>query len=301
VQDRFPDINGNDNRMRYVDQSVQPGDGGWGITTEISGFRRIKRLMIFGSGNYLVNPRNTNDTPSILVNLGIPNLTTPNNVNRVVNSVPDQYVARVGGSVLLGKGFAGSLAWRIEGMRRYDLIGRSDGFRRPGLEMFVEPGISYSMGNSSFSLNVPIGYYRNRKPDAYTGAFGDATFPKYIVLGAYSLRLGKDKSPAGTQLGPRNGFGGGGASDAAVLADPVVKPGEEFVRLNITGMTCAHCAETVRGALINVKGVTDAKVSLQAKLAVVTYEVTRVTAADLLAAVKNAKGMNEYSAELQPR
>ncbi len=154
AQDQFPDIEGKDNRLRYVDQSVQPGDGGWGITTDISAFRRIKRLTVFGTGSYLINPKNTNDTPSILVNLGIPglNLQAPNNINRLVNSVPDQYMARVGGMTALGKGFGAALAWRIEGLRRYDLIGRSDGFRRPGLEMFIEPGVSYQYRNNNFSV-----------------------------------------------------------------------------------------------------------------------------------------------------
>src|SRR5207245_4651351 len=47
-QDSFPDASGNSNRLRYVDQSVQPGDGGWGITTEIAGFRQLGRVMLFG-------------------------------------------------------------------------------------------------------------------------------------------------------------------------------------------------------------------------------------------------------------
>ena len=41
----------------------------------------------------------------------------------------------------------------------YDLIGDSHGWRRPGHEMFVEPGISYTRGPSTFLLNVPIGFH----------------------------------------------------------------------------------------------------------------------------------------------
>src|SRR5437588_5304251 len=152
VQDSFPDASGNSNRLRYVDQSVQPGDGGWGITTEIAGFRQLGRVMVFGSGNYLINPRDTNHTPSIIVNIAAGNPASPANANRLVNSVPDQYVARLGAGTTLGKGFGASLSWRVEGMPRYDLIGRSDGFRRPGLEMFIEPGFTYTKGSSSFSF-----------------------------------------------------------------------------------------------------------------------------------------------------
>jgi hypothetical protein len=191
ARDMFPDSTGNNNQLRFVDQSVQPGDGGWGITTDVQAFRRIKRVMVFGSGSYLINPRNKNSTPSLSVSRLAPGaMPNANSWNKLVNSVPDQYLARVGASVGIGHGFAGSFAYRVEGMPRYDLIGRSDGFRRPGVEMFAEPGISYTMGKNSLSLYVPIGFYRNRKPDAYTGILGDATFPKYIVLAGYSMRFG---------------------------------------------------------------------------------------------------------------
>jgi len=42
-----------------------------------------------------------------------------------VNSVPDQYITRLGTSVGIWKGMAGSVAWRMEGLRRYDLFGAS--------------------------------------------------------------------------------------------------------------------------------------------------------------------------------
>src|SRR5262249_11369131 len=151
----------------------------------------VKRMVVFGSGSYLINPRNTNGTPSLTVARLAPGATpAASNYNKLVNSVPDQFLARIGASIGVGHGIAGSVAWRTEGMPRYDLIGRSDGFRRPGLEMFIEPGITYSMGRSSWSVSVPIGFYRNRKPDPYTGLLGDATFPRAIVLASYSMRFG---------------------------------------------------------------------------------------------------------------
>ena len=74
--------------------------------------------------------------------------------------------------------------------RQYDLFGASHGFRRPGVEMFIEPGVSYAKGRQFYSFNVPIGYYRNRFPNPYTGASGDATFPKHIFLMSYGYRFG---------------------------------------------------------------------------------------------------------------
>jgi hypothetical protein len=182
---------------QYVDQSVQPGDGGWGIMTDVQAFWRVKKVLLFGSGSYLVNPQDTNDTPSILTVLGI-NTTTGPNAGLGVNSIPDQYLARLGGTVEVWKGVSASLAWRMEGLRRYDLFGDSHGWRRPGTAMFVEPGFSYSVGPHSISLHVPIGYYYKRHANPYTGNPGDATFPRQVFLTSYAFRLGRSARPPAT-------------------------------------------------------------------------------------------------------
>jgi hypothetical protein len=191
--DTFVNISGLDASAKAVDQSVQPGDGGWGTQVEFQGFTTVGRAFVFGSADYLINPRNTNDTPSILVGLGLPSTTTP---SKNVNSVPDQYVTRLGVGVPVWNGFAISESWRVEGVPRYDLIGRSDGFRRPGTEMFAETAITYSRGNSTFAFNLPRAFYRYRAPDPYTGANGDATFPDWIAIGSFSYRFGSPKHVA---------------------------------------------------------------------------------------------------------
>jgi hypothetical protein len=43
-----------------VDHSIQPGDGGVGITLDVAAFKGINRFTLFGTATYLVNPRNTN-------------------------------------------------------------------------------------------------------------------------------------------------------------------------------------------------------------------------------------------------
>jgi hypothetical protein len=191
ARDRFPDSTGNNDALRYVDQSIQPGDGGWGLELEAQTFRRFSRAQVFASASYLANPRDTNGTPSLIVSRLPPGAAPPASAGtRVVNSVPDQYLTRAGAAVPIAKTIVASLSYRIEGQRRYDLIGASHGFRRPGVEMFVEPGVSVGVGRQVMSFTVPIGFYRNRKPDPYTGLQGDATFPRFIVLGSYSLRFG---------------------------------------------------------------------------------------------------------------
>ena len=190
VTQRYPNIDGTNNVVKAVDQSVQPGDGGWGILFDVQAFRQYSKATLFASCTYLANPRDTNGTPSILVGLGLGSNPVFIQDGLLVNSVPDQYLVRLGAVAPLGKtGLGASLAYRVEGLPRYDLIGDSHGWRRPGYEMFVEPGIAYSKGASTWSLNVPIGFYRNRQPNPYSGREGDATFPDYILLTGLSYRF----------------------------------------------------------------------------------------------------------------
>lgn len=162
-----------------VDQSIQPGDGGWGIILDLQYFQRLGQSngAFYASTTYLSNPRSTNGT-----------LTFRNNAGEEVMSVADQYVARVGASYA-GKSWRGlgvSLGGRLEGVPVEDLIGDSNGFRRPGYAISVEPGISYSRGPYTFSLAVPYALYRNRTrsvPDrAIPGRHGDAAFADYVIL-----------------------------------------------------------------------------------------------------------------------
>lgn len=190
VTQEYPNIDGTNSAVKAVDQSVQPGDGGWGILFDVQAFRQYSKVTLFASGTYLANPRDTNGTPSIIDGLGLRNAPGFAEEGLLVNSVPDSYLVRMGAVVPLGKtGVGASLAYRIEGLPRYDLIGDSHGWRRPGHEMFVEPGLAFSKGNSTWSLNVPIGFYRNRQPNPYSGREGDATFPDYIVLSGVSYRF----------------------------------------------------------------------------------------------------------------
>jgi hypothetical protein len=163
-----------------VDQSIQPGDGGFGFFTEASGFKRLGRFVAYGSGSYLFNPRETSDTDR----------GGTNPITRYL-SVADQYLARVG----LATSFQRAGSWtvnlgaRLEGVPADDIIGGSNGFRRPGYAISVEPGLTYVNGRSSFSLGVPIAVYRNRTrsvADRASGGHGDAAFADYIVLAGFS-------------------------------------------------------------------------------------------------------------------
>ena len=83
---------------KAIDQSAQPGDGGVGMLFDAQGYWRFGKSMIYTNGSYLSNPKNTNGTPSILVGLLGPAANTPANANKLVNSVADQYLLRIGGA-----------------------------------------------------------------------------------------------------------------------------------------------------------------------------------------------------------
>jgi len=185
--DVYPDRDGLNNVPRYVDISVHPGDGGWGLIADLQGYKALgSRFTAFGSGTWLANPRDTNSTPTRGTAVGDPDAPR-------FNSVSDQFVFRAGGQVALTPDSSVSLAWRAEGVPRYDVLGASNGRRRPGVEMYWEPGLTVTTGRHTFSFNLPVGYYYNRFPDPYTGNPGDSTFPEYVNIATYSFRFGGKK------------------------------------------------------------------------------------------------------------
>jgi hypothetical protein len=167
--------------IQTVDQSIQPGDGGWGFIGDLQAFQRIAHTggALYFSGTYLSNPRDRNGVHTFR---GDP--------NEAIMSVADQYLARLGGTYTAPgwKGLGVGLGGRIEGVPVRDLIGASDGFRRPGFAVSVEPSLSFSRGPHTFSLAVPVAVYRDRPqsvPDLISGGHGDAAFADYIILLGY--------------------------------------------------------------------------------------------------------------------
>ena len=57
--------------------------------------------------------------------------------------------------------------------------------------MYWEPGVTVSTGRQAVSFNFPIGYYYNRFRNPYTGSPGDSTFPEYVSIATYAVRLGR--------------------------------------------------------------------------------------------------------------
>ena len=181
---------------RPVDQSIQLGDGGTGIIAEVNGFLNFTNAFSgYTNLYYMANPRNVNGTRTYRETL---RATLANEAN---SSVPDQFLARLGANYTF-QGHNSSLTvsggMRLEGIPVKDLIGKSNGFRRPGYVLSVEPSVNYSLRKINFFANVPIAVRRNRtqsvtdkENSAATGTkiVGDAAFADYSLNFGVAFKL----------------------------------------------------------------------------------------------------------------
>ncbi|MFO0985117.1 MAG: hypothetical protein U1E76_25890 [Planctomycetota bacterium] len=173
-----PDTGEVENEVRTVDQSIQPGDGGFGFLIDLSSFYRMGSFTPYLAGVYLFNPEETNHVRTYRGGAGEAEM-----------SIPDAYLLRVGtlfGDAALGP-FTLGLGARWEGTPVNDLIGGSNDFRRPGYAISAEPQVYYTSpsGNDTLSLAVPIALDRTRQqsnPDRDNDRHGDAAFADWMLL-----------------------------------------------------------------------------------------------------------------------
>jgi hypothetical protein len=179
--------------IRPVDQSIQPGDGGFGFIPELQAFKAFGSVVAFVSGSYLINPRETND-----FNRNGPNgAVDRSGAENHLLSIADQYAVRVGVATSV-RTVGVNLGLRWEGTRGSDLIGGDRGRRRPGYTLGIDPGVSYAWHGNFVSLNVPIAIRRVRNQNfadklasEESGHFenGDAAFADYAILIGFSRRF----------------------------------------------------------------------------------------------------------------
>ncbi|WP_089892797.1 hypothetical protein [Kriegella aquimaris] len=184
-------------QVRPVDQSIQPGDGGFGATIDFQLYQRIvPDLFAYASGFYLLNPRENNGTKTFRETL------SPILQNEAIMAVPDQYSVRAGVSYSISSAVSGSLGSRFDCVPVKDLIGGNEGFRRPGNVLSIDPGIAFMAGNFSLNLNVPFAVRRDRpqsvtdmQTEVATGEprSGDAAFADYVINFAVSYRFSNKK------------------------------------------------------------------------------------------------------------
>lgn len=177
-------------RRGPADIAIQPGDGGLGVILNTEGFYDLGNTsLLYGELTYLANPRGHTEVNNQWSGPGpyIPNRFT---------SVPDYFLSRAG--FALAEPFAWQrvsfqLGLRIEGQPVRDLVGPSDGFRRPGYTLAVEPGVAYGYKKWSAFVTVPITVYRVRwrsvdEKNAGRSYAVSAAFADYNILTGISRR-----------------------------------------------------------------------------------------------------------------
>jgi len=176
--------------LAAINPSIQLGDGGTGIITEVNTFFNLnaaRTITLYGNFYYMANPREQNGT-------AITNGKVPGKIdslaNNIILSVADQYSLRAGIDYSL-KSWSFSLGIRDEGTPVNDLLGGSEGVRRAGHNLSIEPGIIFKMKTISFYSYVPILVGRETKqtlPDLYktkytnTYTLTQGGFADYIVF-----------------------------------------------------------------------------------------------------------------------
>jgi hypothetical protein len=165
-----------------ADQSMQPGDGSWGFNVGTQAYKSLwRRASAYGQAIYLFNPRDTNGVATFRSQPG-----------QGVMSVTDQYLYRGGVSQGVPKlrGLALSLGIRGEGVPVRDLLGDSNGFRRPGSIVSLDPGLMFNYKRDTFAVNGPWALYRDRPPSVpeiqNNTTNGDAFFADYTVIASVS-------------------------------------------------------------------------------------------------------------------
>ncbi len=166
---------------RPFDESIQPGDGTWGFALATEAYREFYfHTTGYFSGSWLFSPQ---DTTGVLTYRPAP--------GENVVSATDQYLWRGGFSHPVPKvrGLALSIGGRMEGVPVRDAFGSSNGFRRPGYVISIEPGLAYARGRNLINVSGPWAMERNRKTsvtDYANHTHGDAAFADYTVIASYT-------------------------------------------------------------------------------------------------------------------
>jgi hypothetical protein len=170
--------------LATADQSIQAGDGGVGFAVDLQAYRPLRYgFSGYLSGLYLFSPRDTNGVSTFRARRG-----------EEVMSVSDVYLARGGVARAVPKirGLVATFGGRMEGVPVRDLIGNSNGFRRPGYAISLDPGFLYARGSYVFSCSVPWAIERNRRrsvTDIANRFHGDAAFADYTLTLSVSRRF----------------------------------------------------------------------------------------------------------------
>jgi hypothetical protein len=164
-----------------IDENTQLGNGGWEMLFRAQGSLQLGGpFALYGSGYYGMS------------------LTEHTSVKQAgaYRGVPDTYSARLGGAYLLPwvDGLVFTAGGRINGLTVKDVVGGGDlFFRRPGYEVYFEPGLSWTFGgNNIASISVPLRIYQRKLDSLLDESLHrhiGSDFAPYLVVASYARRF----------------------------------------------------------------------------------------------------------------
>lgn len=163
-----------------IDEAFQLGNGGWELLLRAQGYGQVVgSLFAYASGYYGLSLTTHTDVKMAGAFIG----------------VPDTYSGRLGAAYLLPmlQGLVVSFGGRINGVTVKDIIGGGDLYwRRPGYEVYVEPGLTWTIGANSASVSVPVRVYQNKLNsllDISQGAVRGSDFAPFLVVASFARRF----------------------------------------------------------------------------------------------------------------
>ena len=163
-----------------IDEAFQLGNGGWGLLLFAQGSAQIVGpLFAYGSGYYGLSLNTRNDARQ----------------GAAFRGIPDTYSGRLGVAYLLPvlEGVVVSVGGRINGVTVRDVIGGGDLYwRRPGYEVYVEPGLTWTLKSHTASVSFPIRAYQNKLDSLLDRSLGrriGSDFAPYLIQASYARRF----------------------------------------------------------------------------------------------------------------
>src|SRR5262249_553495 len=165
-----------------LDENTQLGSGGWGMLFRAQGSVDLGGpFALYGSGYYGMSGTGHTEVKQ----------------GGTFGGGPDTYSGRLGGAYLLPwvDGLVFTAGGRINGVTVRDIVGGGDlYFRRPGYEIYFEPGLSWTYGATIASLSVPLRIYQRKLDSLYDRSLNPpahrgSDFAAFLVVASVARRF----------------------------------------------------------------------------------------------------------------
>ena len=173
-------VPGQGDQVWPIDEAYQVGNGGWTMLLRAQGTALITGpLFAYASGYYGMSL--TEHTEALQAG--------------ALRGVPDTYSGRLGLAYLLPvlDGVALGFGGQINGVTVKDIVGGGDLYwRRPGYEVFVAPGLTWTFGANMANITVPVRVYQNKLDsllDVSLNRHIGADFVPWLFQATYARRF----------------------------------------------------------------------------------------------------------------